>query len=184
MECCTQAQLICTSAFTPQHKNRTCHLHYKQFLFSLNDGFLHVLQMQLNAKLHYACSGSYTIQTRVINYEDEWLPPACQHGLLLRLGMRHSGHEGQLYHGSPAGSGSSGPLDWPQSSWTDRSPGCHPLPSPWSSGSCEDPDRFSDGSSNQTACMAGQHQGHEWQILQSHCSLLTPAWSCSECSGG
>ncbi|KAI3377700.1 hypothetical protein L3Q82_008854, partial [Scortum barcoo] len=57
------------------------------------------------------CSlSSYTTQTHVINYEDEWLPPARQHGLLLRLGMGHSGHEGQSYHGSPAGSGSSGPL--------------------------------------------------------------------------
>lgn len=33
-----------------------------------------------------------------------------QRGLLLRLGKGHSGHEGQSYHGLPAGSGSSGPL--------------------------------------------------------------------------
>lgn len=50
------------------------------------------------------------ILTHVINYEDEWLPPACQHGLLSRRGMGHPGHAGQSYYGSPAGSRSSGPL--------------------------------------------------------------------------
>lgn len=119
--------------------------------------------------VQYARSGP-----RVINYEDEWLPPVCQHGLLVWLG---TGHSGQSYHGSPAGSGSSGPTDWPRSSWTDRSSGCHPLPSLWSSGSCEDLDRFSDGSSNQTACMAGEHQGHEWQILWSQCCSLVCSWN-------
>ena len=38
-----------------------------------------------------------------------------------------------------------------------------------------DPGRSSDGSSNQTARMAGWHQGHEWQISQSpHWPRLSP----------
>lgn len=52
---------------------------------------------------------------------------------------------------------------------------------PWMSllssltGPCGDPDRFSDGSSNQTARMAGELQGHEWQVSASHC--LAPVLS-------
>lgn len=43
-------------------------------LCSLNDlqGFWHIVHMQL------CLLWSYTIQTHVINYEDEWIPPACQ----------------------------------------------------------------------------------------------------------
>lgn len=127
------------------------------FFFSLSDfqGPPHLIQHcnMLALVLHP--------QTHVINYEEEWLPPACQHGLLLQLGMGHSGHEGQPYYGSPAGSGSSGPLIDPSPAEQIAALDVTLFPSPWSSGSCKDPDRFSDGSSNQTACMADEHQGHE-----------------------
>jgi len=55
---------------------------------------------------------SYTTEAHVMNYEGEWLPPASLWGLHLRLGMGHSGHEGQSYYDYPAGSGSSSqPID-------------------------------------------------------------------------
>lgn len=59
MQCFTPVGLICTSAFTRQHINHTCHFHYGRFLFSLNDfqRFLHVMYMQLHAMPQYACSG-------------------------------------------------------------------------------------------------------------------------------
>lgn len=107
MESFAIVQLICTSALTLQHINQTCSRHYKQLLISFNEDF----------SMHYKCSlmqscnmFALVLHHPVINYEFEWLPLACQHGLLLRLGMGHSGHEGQSYHGFPAGSGSSGPL--------------------------------------------------------------------------
>lgn len=111
--------------------------------------------MRLNATLQYACSGPTPRKPVSLIMRMSGFLRHASRGFLSRLGMGHSGHGGQPYHGSPAGSGSSGPADWPQSSWTDRSPGCRPLPSPWSSGSRKDPDGFSDGSSNQTACAAG-----------------------------
>lgn len=78
------------------------------------------------------------------------------YGLLLRLGTGHSGRRGQSCYGCPAGSGSSGSVidPGPDEQIAARLDVTVFL-SPWAS------DRSSDGSSNQTACVAGEDRGHE-----------------------
>lgn len=105
MECSAIVQLICTSAFRLQHMNHS--IVTNSFLLVCDDDF----NMHYKCSLMHSCSMfTLFLHHPIINYEYEWLPSACQHGLLLWPGMGHSGHGGRLYHGFPAGSGSSGPL--------------------------------------------------------------------------
>lgn len=90
--CFTLTQMICTSLFIYM-----CVCVFSVFL-------------AIECKTVICLCWSYTIQTHAINYEYEQPSPTCQWGLLLLLGMGHSGHEGQSNHGSPAGFGSSAPL--------------------------------------------------------------------------